>query len=195
MAALSFLDIVNICDNVHIGRPSPTPSPFDSEVLVPLCLTPSGPVLGLLRPVVLDQLRLENERSHGLGLPAIWDINTIGSEHRPSVNFQNWLDTPAKRTAAMKGLCERWRDSSLFEDVCGPKKWRAEMYPIYKDPFGTHDYPAEGDEQDLNYAFEVERSACALFGFITYGVHLSIYQEMESSIAIWVPTRAITKQT
>ncbi|KAF8888794.1 NUDIX hydrolase domain-like protein [Infundibulicybe gibba] len=99
------------------------------------------------------------------------------------------MDSHSKRTAAMKDLCERWRDTGLFKDVCGP------------NPFGIHDYPNRGTEDtSLNYVFEMERSACALFGIVTYGVHMSIYEEETSingqkSIRVWVPTRASTKQT
>jgi len=98
----------------------------------------------------------------------------------------------------MKELCERWRDSGLFSDICGPKKWRAELYPVYKDPFGPHEHP-EDDSDSSNFAFDLERSACALFGVVTYGVHMTIYQEIETKssrkLMIWVPTRAKTKQT
>ena len=117
------------------------------------------------------------------------------------MSFQSWLDTPSKRTAAMREICERWRDTKLFDDVCGPKKWRAKLYPIYADPFGALDHPDhdEGTKQ-LNFVFEMERSACSLFGVVTYGVHMSIYQEVlgldgERSLAVWVPTRARTKPT
>jgi len=89
----------------------------------------------------------------------------------------------------------------MFEDICGPKKWRAEMYPVYKDPFAGHDYPTsgQGDEESnrLNYAFEMERSACALFGVVTYGIHMTVFvKDLDGDkVKIWVPTRAKTKQT
>lgn len=75
------------------------------------------------------------------------------------------------------------------------------MYPIYADPFGVHDHPDHPSTgKALNYVFEMERSACALFGVITYGVHMNIYEEHvdndgHRSIKIWVPTRALTKPT
>ena len=75
------------------------------------------------------------------------------------------------------------------------------MYSVYADPFGVHDHPAiAGHEVGLNYVFEMERSACALFGLVTYGVHMSIYEEIvqddgQSSLRVWVPTRALTKPT
>ncbi|KAL0571257.1 hypothetical protein V5O48_010705 [Marasmius crinis-equi] len=100
----------------------------------------------------------------------------------------------------MKELCERWRDTGLFEDICGPKKWRAEMYPVYRDPFAAHDYPIPGqadeETEKLNYAFEMERSACALFGVVTYGIHMTVFvRDVSKKVRIWVPTRAKTKQT
>jgi len=84
----------------------------------------------------------------------------------------------------------------LFGDVCGPNKWIDEMYPVYCDPFGPHDDPLDGNCSEKNYAFEMERSCCALFGVVTYGVHMTIYQEDGfEGVQIWVPTRARTKQT
>jgi hypothetical protein len=212
---LSFLDVVDICDNVHLCRDESGlyDTAYNSEKLVPLHLSesPQSPVIGLLRPVIVEQLKLENERSKQLGITETWALRLEVSEYTvsktghsgPSVSFRGWLDTASKRTAIMKELCERWRDTALFPDVCGPKKWRAEMYPVYADPFGLHDHPnlnPGSDETRLNYAFEMERSACALFGVVTYGVHMSIYEEIvqengQKQLRIWVPTRAFTKPT
>ncbi|KAK2460837.1 hypothetical protein APHAL10511_007307 [Amanita phalloides] len=191
---LSYLDLVNICDNVHIGGLPGAPA-FDAEELIPLYLSngPKSPVIGLLRPIIVEQLNLENERSRQNFVEELWSI----SDKR--VSFSPWFDTPEKRTEAMKELCERWRDTGLFSNVCGPKKWRSELYPVYHDPFGARDYHSTGAHTKLNFAFEMERSACALFGMVTYGVHMSIYQEKvvggERHLYLWVPTRARTKST
>lgn len=210
---LAFLDIVDICDNVHLHRgPSGLCDvSFNSEVLVPLYLSESSdsPVIGLLRPVMVDQLQIENQISRKNGTEELWSFRLDASDYiklrngmsGPSVSFRNWLDSASKRTKSMKELCKRWRDTGLFPNICGPKKWRNEMYPIYSDPFGFHDHPLGAAHQDaVNYAFEMERSACALFGVVTYGVHLNIYDEVlqddgQRSLRIWVPTRALTKPT
>jgi len=210
---LSYLEVVDICDNVHLRRDSTGlyDVAYNSEPLVPLYLSeaPDSPVIGLLRPVIVEQLKIENKRSKESGQEELWVLRLDHSEHTtlrsglsgPSVCLRNFLGTPSKRTAALKELCERWRDTELFPDVCGPKKWRAEMYPVYADPFGVHDHPVvAGHEVGLNYAFEMERSACALFGLVTYGVHMSIYEEIirddgQSCLRVWVPTRALTKPT
>jgi hypothetical protein len=211
-ASPSFLDIVDLCDNVHLRRDNAGlyDAAYNSERLVPLYLSesPMSPVIGLLRPAIIEQLQSENERSKKIGAQELWSLRIDAHEQitlrhgglGPSVSFRDYLDTPSKRTAAMKELCERWRDTGLFSDVCGPKKWRAEMYPVYADPFGVHDHPlVAGHEHGLNYAFEMERSACALFGVVTYGVHMSIYDEVveegQPRLRVWVPTRALTKPT
>lgn len=210
---LSFLDLVDICDNVHLYRDAMGlyDRRFNSEHLIPLCLSdePTSAAIGLLRPQIVQQLQIENEESRKKGVPELWKlrvqppdfIRTYSGVLGPNVSFATWVDTPSKRTAAMKELCERWRDTGLFSDVCGPTKWRAEMYPIYADPFGVHDHPlTAGHEENLNYAFEMERSACALFGAVTYGVHLSVYDEAtgddgQKGVRVWVPRRALTKPT
>ncbi|GLB39742.1 putative NUDIX domain containing protein [Lyophyllum shimeji] len=210
MPDLSLLDIVNLCDNCRVHQPDPVPSPYDSERLVPFYLSesPDSPVIGLLRPVIVEQLKLENQRSRDSGQRELWALNVdesnfVSRRNRPSgpsVSFRDWLDTHTKRTVAMKELCERWRDTLLFEDVCGPKKWREELYPVYADPFGVHDHPnTAAPGQATNFVFEMERSACALFGVVTYGVHMTIYDEVEvdgeKTLRVWVPTRALSKPT
>ena len=191
---LSYLDLVNIGDNVHLKNRKLS-SPFDSEKLIPLHLSEdsASPAIGLLRPIIVEQLEMENVRSWEKSTDELWSI----SDKR--VSLRSWLDTPTKRTEAMKELCERWRDTDVFPDVCGPKKWRSELYPVYRDPFGVRDHPSTSNNANLNFAFEIERSACALFGIVTYGVHMSAFQEREVDDArclyLWVPTRARTKST
>ncbi|KAH6903253.1 nudix hydrolase 20 [Coprinopsis sp. MPI-PUGE-AT-0042] len=206
---LSYLDIVDLCDNVDLRRDA-TDFLYDAkfheiEQLTPLALTDDieSPVIGLLRPVVVQQLIADNARNRERNKPELWHLRLDPSSHRtlkngrstgPCVSFQSWLDTHDKRTAALNELCERWRDDGLFPDVCGPTKWRSEMYAIYADPFAVHDHPTAPIEgKPLNYVFELERSACALFGLITYGHHVD--EQGCKSIRIWVPTRALTKPT
>ncbi|KAJ7604496.1 nudix hydrolase 20 [Mycena polygramma] len=200
---LSYLDLVNICGNMRVGRPSPMPNlELDSEDLAPLYLSasPTSPAIGLLRPQIIALLDAENQHGVAKGAPETWTgVTDIPGLRSRRIGFHASFDTPAKRTAVMRELCERWRDTGLFPDIIGPKMWRAEMYPVYRDPFGVHDYPVVGTDSDaLNYAFEMERAACALFGIITYGVHMNTYQEGvdasgERTLRLWIPTRARTK--
>ncbi|KAF9238929.1 NUDIX hydrolase domain-like protein [Melanogaster broomeanus] len=167
--ALSFLDLVNRCNNFRLpaNHGSDDPSTHTCpDYLVPWTLTqsPDSPVIGLLKPEIIELLRKEPE-----------DV--------------------------MKSLCERWRDSgTIYQDIIGPNKWRNESYPVYRKPFGVHlpyDPDVKKGPDTGNYAFEMERSACALFGVVTYGVHMTIYHEDPDggNVRIWVPTRARTKQT
>jgi hypothetical protein len=190
---LSFLDLVKICDNFRLppnyGFVDVVQNPSDMDSFVPWTLTQyrGSPAIGLLRFDVVDLLRKEK--------PGTWIIPEpqVGQ----SVSFDASVNTPRKRTAVLKELCERWRDADAFPASIGPKKWRDEMYPVYRNPFGVHDHCLEDDSDSGNYAFEMERAACALFGVVRYGIHMTIYQGLPSSpeVMIWVPTRAKTKQT
>jgi len=187
---LSYLDLVKIGDNFRLppndDLADVAQKPSDVDSFVPWTLTQSrkSPVVGLLRLDVVDLLRKET--------PGIWVISEPKAGY--SVSFDASVNTPKKRTAAMKELCEHWRDTGAYPTIIGPNKWRDEMCPVYRNPFGVHDHVDSGDG---NYAFEMERSACALFGVVTYGVHMIIHQGIPSSpqVRIWVPTRAKTKQT
>ncbi|OCH94619.1 nudix hydrolase 20 [Obba rivulosa] len=208
-APQTYLQIIEACDNFRL----PSPSDSISERIVPWRLSPdpNAPAIGLLRPAIVEQLRQENIRRPQV--PA-WDIR------EDAVSFAGFLRTAAERTIIMREMCMRWRDEGLFPNVIGPKKWRGEMYPVYRNPFGKHDAPTEEQEEEevgeaaddgpplrtdeedgRNYAFMMERAACALFGVVTYGVHLTIYEDdasangSASSCKIWVPTRSRTKQT
>ncbi len=206
---LSFLDLVAVVDNFRVGPLPPhlqagDARSFRTEDLVPWALSPdpSSPIIGLLRAPIVEQLEAENNL-----IPdeekdkRPWVIDISGS--RRVVSFARWVDTPSKRTAILRELCARWRDSGLWSEIAGPKKWRGEDYPIYRNPFGANDAPLEDSEDDeldkddgRNYAFRMERAACALFGVVTYGVHMTIYvDDPEGGVKIWVPKRAKTKQT
>ncbi|KAK7682760.1 hypothetical protein QCA50_014143 [Cerrena zonata] len=193
----SLLSVVINCDNFVVSNTKTTP---EGEKLISWRLSPepSSPVLGLLRPSVVAQLKLETSE--------LWYF--VENAASPYVSLSASLDTPSKRTRAMKELCERWRDIGLWPNQIGPRKWRAEMYPIFRNPFGKHDAPVsekgevETGDDSTNYAFMMERAACALFGVVTYGVHMTVYEDSAEgassdtqSYRFWVPKRAQTKQT
>ncbi|KAI6026025.1 NUDIX hydrolase domain-like protein [Pisolithus marmoratus] len=196
---LTFLDLVNACDNFRLPanhRADVPASLSTQDTLVPWTLTqsPDSPVVGLLKSEIIELLREEGDGAWVIPDPASMPRSTY------RVSFHSSIDAPAKRTDVMRKLCERWRDSgTIYQDIIGPKKWRNEMYPVYRNPFGVHrahDPKAVDDSDDGNYAFELERSACALFGVVTYGVHMTIYQQTNGNeMQIWVPTRSRTKQT
>jgi len=79
------------------------------------------------------------------------------------------------------------------------------MSPVYARPFGLLDdylaagnlnHELEADWNKMDLVFEMERSACLLFGVVTYGVYMTIFREdEEGSVLVWVPKRATTKKT
>ncbi|KAI0827439.1 NUDIX hydrolase domain-like protein [Trametes gibbosa] len=246
-APQTLLQIVQSCDNFRLpasSSPSSSPSSSSSsseegpeqERLLPWLLTPSptSPVIGLLRPAVVAQLRAEIARStNGNGddhtststSTSTSTTTTTTKNNDPAwtacrgVSFARGIATPGARTRVMRELCERWRDAGLFAEEIGPRQWRGEMYAVYRRPFGVRDCPrrgldgdgdGDGDEEDeeegedgLNYAFRMERAASGLFGIVTCGVHMTVYEEDEEEgeeeeggrYKVWVPRRAGTKQT
>lgn len=197
MSTPSFVSIVDRCDNFRLES--------TTEHFTEFRLSPdSKHIIGLIADDVLDALRVANLTSLSAFQPPVWDIRQAGTkashkplsllifpcrrcldeQHKSLVAFREWVDTPEKRTQALKVLTEKWRDSGLFSNIISPLLWRDELYPVYIDAFG----PRTEDR----VAFVLERTACALFGLVTYGVHMTMYTE---DWKIWVPTRAKAKQT
>jgi hypothetical protein len=112
--------------------------------------------------------------------------------------------------------------AGAFAEVIGGSRWRSEWYDVYlapggalrtddgRDPLTLVEVPttsdsASGPESESSsgygaYAFSMERSSCALFGVVTYGVHMTVYEQKgdadgEIPVRVWVPRRAATKPT
>jgi hypothetical protein len=66
--------------------------------------------------------------------------------------------TVEERSENIRKTVESWREHGTFEILKG---WRNELYPVYS-PKGR-------------LYFNLERSACALFGVVTYGVRSPLY--------------------
>lgn len=79
-------------------------------------------------------------------------------------------------------------------ECCDLVGWRNELYPIY-GPELSQDDPHYNPLPGANTAFDLERAACSLFGFATYGVHMTAYVKKDNQYLIWVPRRSATKQT
>ncbi|ORX33568.1 NUDIX hydrolase domain-like protein [Kockovaella imperatae] len=113
------------------------------------------------------------------------------------VFFADWvLQGGSERlSSVMNNIVSRWRDEGKFKSTLGG--WRNEQYAVYASPqshfFAMHDVPLSGSF--ANKAFTLERSACAVFGMATFGVHMTAYESDGESMRIWVPRRAKTKAT
>ncbi|CEL53332.1 putative protein YJR142W OS=Saccharomyces cerevisiae (strain ATCC 204508 / S288c) GN=YJR142W PE=1 SV=1 [Rhizoctonia solani AG-1 IB] len=102
-----------------------------------------------------------------------------------AIAFDDRLRTADTRSEAIERASLEWRSQGLFPGAIGGRKWRNERYSVYVHPFRN---AGPGGE----VAFQIERAACELFGFVTYGVHMTMYT---SEYKIWVPRRSKTKQT
>lgn len=99
--------------------------------------------------------------------------------HRVTLMFERTTDSAEKdcsKTIAefLQGL----REQKTFRVLDG---WRSELYPVY------------GPKRRL--LFSMERSAAALLGVVTYGVHMTAFVREDNTVKIWAPRRAETKQT
>lgn len=82
------------------------------------------------------------------------------------------------RTRVFAEYLQSVREANVFLVLKG---WRDEQYPVY-GPKGT-------------LLFGMERSASALFGIVTFGVHMTAYTQTAEGMKIWIPQRSLTKST
>jgi hypothetical protein len=86
--------------------------------------------------------------------------------------ISDWLNEQGKegRSEHFDRLIRSWHQSGQFSEEL--KGWRGELYPVY----GPEKAPGDEGFNPLpgaNHVFDVERAACSLFGFATFGVHLT----------------------
>jgi hypothetical protein len=198
----SFLPLIDRCDNFRLSE--------HRNELALFCLSGdekhlNAPV-GLLWPEVVSALKDDNRVAFSEGREQFWTFIVEGSDRDSSslstaqpdpgkrvthVHFAPPYSSRQSRSSVLATTCSRWHTSGLFAEAIGGRLWRDELYPIYEDPF-------RGQTPE-RIACEVERAAAALFGIVTYGVHMTIYQrpvtDGEGEMMVWVATRAKTKQT
>lgn len=135
--------------------------------------------IGLVLPEVLRQLH-----SHP---------DTFVMVQNPQTNSVRYVTMPAnlndkhKRSMKFNDVMRDWRQRDLFTSLRG---WRNENLPI-KFAFSSSET-----------LLEAERSACCLFGFRTYGVHVSGYVRHSNGggsgggdMYMWIARRSKTKPT
>jgi isopentenyldiphosphate isomerase len=87
------------------------------------------------------------------------------------------LDTPDRRTAALRAFQLELREKGLFG-----KLWREEQYPVawrFSDP----------------PLMAMERAAVPWFGVRAYGPHMTGYVRKKDGLHLWVPRRSYDKPT
>jgi hypothetical protein len=157
------------------------------------------------------------------------DSTSNGAHPPPYIAFAPALadGPPAARTRALAETLERWRADAnrgggggAFAGVLGGKRWRDEFWDVYRVPGGTLradgrdpltvlEAPGGGEPGGKSadgpggYVLSVERAAAKLFGVITFGVHMTVYEQKGgagvdadvNAMRVWVPRRAATKPT
>jgi hypothetical protein len=221
----SLISVINACDNF---RPHLSPEPLVPFLLVPNTRPAIGLLRpSVVAALVADNAwRSAHGRPLAWNIPA----PTSGTDAPPYIAFAPTLahGPPAARTIALAETLERWRAdananttgegaaaaAAAFAGVIGGARWRAEWYDVYVAPDGalradgrdpltlleatpTPEIAAPGS----GYAFSMERAACKLFGVVTYGVHMTVYEQEKKgdvdvdAVRVWVPRRAATKPT
>ncbi|ORY25161.1 NUDIX hydrolase domain-like protein [Naematelia encephala] len=207
----SLLPIIETSDNFPSDFTSSYPAshPTTGEIYVPFHLSFTdyqanlAPV-GLLRPAVVSALReSEYEDDHLCPWSFYLDTHRFNDDDEMDgiletavrcVFFADWVlaggsDLMGK---VMRETAERWRKDHLFPGPLGG--WRDEAYMIYASPRSSF-FSSEDSQPFSNAAFPLERSACAVFGFATFGVHMTAYEGQGDDMKIWVPRRSETKAT
>ncbi|SMY27776.1 unnamed protein product [Zymoseptoria tritici ST99CH_1A5] len=165
----SNLDLVNECDNFPYYQTDP--KLFFAHINTYYALYVKDypeAELGYILPSVAEVFR---------GLPD-WKI----SDEDRSLTLVTGT-TEQERSKVVEATIRAMHATGHFEVL---SKWRDELYPVY------------GPKGEL--LFSMERSASALFGIVTYGCHMTAYvksktDEGKEGIKIWVPKRAVSKQT
>ncbi|KAK9237080.1 NUDIX hydrolase domain-like protein [Lipomyces kononenkoae] len=149
--------------------PYPTDSRYKTEAgsLYQFMSHDMNAVLGYLLPSVVDILR---------DLKQLFVV----SDEDQRVGIAPEYDSVEKRSKMMNDLALIWRNDNKFKVLKG---WRSELYPIF--------YPSS------KLYFTLERSACPIFGLVTYGAHMIAFVPASDSqkLRMWVPRRSRTKST
>lgn len=151
--------------------------------------------IGFLRPSIVQALLKDNETAiNKLKMEPCWKVlsytprpaststnsrgdNTVENNDNEeeviwAICMNEWLNEEGKegRSEHFDRLVRGWHQSNQFNEKL--KGWREELYAVY----GPELSPEDKDFNPLpgaNHVFDIERSASALFGFATFGVHMT----------------------
>ncbi|WAR59771.1 hypothetical protein PtB15_11B412 [Puccinia triticina] len=160
--------------------------------------------IGFLRPAVLKALVEDNQHMTRIHNQACWKLfypvkedNETGVSLPSKVSFEDWINQAEDRIEARQEHLDRlvrgWKETGLFADQLFG--WRNEVYSVY----GPKDDPEESEETlqqpGANLALRIERAAVGLFGFMSFGAHLTAYIKKNGQYFFWIPRRSATKAT
>lgn len=109
--------------------------------------------------------------------PVVASRATLFTRRGKTWHLDPALDTPDKRTAAMRRFLLELRERGHFEGL-----WRDEPYPV------TWDFTRAP-------LMAMERAAVPWFGVRAFGPHMTGYVRRKDGLHIWVPRRSYTKPT
>lgn len=181
----SNLDLINECDSFPYFSHNPSLYLAHTSLYYHLrCLPHVDTTLGYILPSVAEVLR---------GIPG-W---TLDDDQRTLTLTSGRSEE--ERTALVAATTAAMRETGHFTILKG---WRNELYPVY------------GPAPQKELLFSIERAASALFGIVTYGIHMTAYTYTASAAAdadadadaadggrgkrelkLWTPRRSPTKQT
>ena len=230
----SLISVLNVCDNFrpHLSPEPLVPFLLAPKSRPPLGLL-HPPVVAALRADNAWRSAHGHPLAWDIPIPTDLDGTTTPNNAPPPpyVAFAPALASasPAARTRALAETLERWRtdankgdglgNGAFAAEVIGGSRWRSEWYDVYRAPGGAlrtdgrdpltllEVHPESESESGYGgggYVFSMERAACALFGVVTYGVHMTVYERKgdgdadasgEDQVRVWVPRRAATKPT
>ncbi|EPX74787.1 thiamine diphosphokinase Tnr3 [Schizosaccharomyces octosporus yFS286] len=126
-----------------------------------------GAIVGYVIPEVINEL-------------VKFDSFNFDWIYEPGKSLQLNATSFEKRSSILEKILNVWRKSNLFGVA---DQWRDELYSVF-GPNGE-------------VAIAVERGGYWLFGFVSYGVHCTIYipPTPTTPMRLWVPRRSPTKQT
>ncbi|XP_057312727.1 uncharacterized protein LOC130654201 isoform X2 [Hydractinia symbiolongicarpus] len=128
--------------------------------------------VGLVPPEVLNKLEFYHD--------IFYVVRDLLSKKIKYVTMATTLTDKKTRSQQFANVMRDWKDRNLFPTLKG---WRNELYSIKENSSGET-------------LLEVERAACCLFGFRTYGVHVNGYVRNDSGdVYMWIARRSKTKPT
>ncbi|CAE6451552.1 unnamed protein product [Rhizoctonia solani] len=177
---MTLLPVIEAVDNFR-------PSALSAQNFVPFYLslerTQPRDIIGQIAPEVVEKIITYPAGTFAIKL--VDNTSPASVANTKAIAFDDQLRTIDERSEAIERASLEWRSQGLFAEAFGGRKWRNEQYSVYVHPFKNVGVGGE-------VAFRLERAACELFGFVTYGVHMTMYT---SDYRIWVPRRSKTKQT
>jgi len=192
-------------------QPYPLFNPTTGERYIPFHLTFADyqanlPPVGYLRPEVINDLLSDERDAETCPWQAHSSASGAGEEDEDMeldlkvecVFFADWVVRAGSEEMGrvMQETAIQWRAGGKFPEQLGGellvvlngKKgklkpgWRNEKYRVYAAKSSSA-LKIDGNVPFSNFAFALERSACAIFGFATFGVHLT-------GMSLWLKRKA-----